>query len=206
VSRAPLTSDLPSQPQQTRAAVPQPRRFNPFRRLRRDEGGFTAVEFALVIGPFLALLFAILEVGLTYFVSFAFEHAVMEASREIRTLKVQGANVNGDEFRERICNNMPRLITCSDVVVDVRSFTFFSDAANNAPKAIDEDGNLMTSAQAQWNPGNPGQVVLVSAYYHWKLLASMPNPGATLGLTGIGFGNMPDGSRLITASLAFKNE
>ncbi len=182
------------------------KKFNPFRRWRRDEGGFTAVEFAMVIGPFLALLFAIIEVGMTYFVGFAFEHAVDMAARDIRVGNAQKRNVTASQFRDLICERLPRLVTCSDVIVDVRAFTSFAQAASNAPQPTDGDGNIMTQRQARFDLGGPGDVVLVSSYYHWKLLASLPNPGTTLGLSGVGFGNMSDGSRLISAASAFRNE
>jgi Flp pilus assembly protein TadG len=184
----------------------QSHRFNPFRRLRTDENGFTAVEFAMVIGPFLALLFAIIEVGLTYFVGFSFEHAVDMAAREIRVGAAQNKNVTASSFRDIICTRLPPLVTCSDVIVDVRAFATFGDAAADPPQPTDDSGNVITQAAATFNTGCSGEVVLVSAYYQWKLLASLPNPGKMLGLGGVGFGNMADGSRLISATSAFKNE
>jgi Flp pilus assembly protein TadG len=184
----------------------QAKTFNPFRRLSRDENGFTAVEFAMVIGPFLGLLFAIIEVGLTYFVSFSFEHAVDMAAREIRVGAAQSKNVTASVFRDMICSRLPPLVTCSDVIVDVRAFPTFAEASAGAPQPFDINGNLIKQPQASFDCGQPGNVVLVSAYYQWRLLASLPNPSKTLGLSGVGFGNMADGSRLISAASAFRNE
>ena len=60
-----------------------------FRRLsmrfvRRDDGA-TVIEFAIVIMPFLALLFAILETALVFFAGQVLETAVTDASRLVMT-------------------------------------------------------------------------------------------------------------------------
>ena len=65
-------------------------RLRPAARIGRNTDGFTAVEFAMVIGPFLALLFAIMEVALVYFATFSLENATEQASRLIRTGQAQG--------------------------------------------------------------------------------------------------------------------
>ena len=57
----------------------------PTRRLRQNEDGATAVEFALVSIPFLMLLFGIMSVCLYFFTTLYIENAVWNASRDLRT-------------------------------------------------------------------------------------------------------------------------
>ena len=53
--------------------------------IRRNDDGATAIEFAIVSMPFLALLFGIMSVSLVFFWIFTMENAVWAASRDLRT-------------------------------------------------------------------------------------------------------------------------
>jgi Flp pilus assembly protein TadG len=177
-----------------------------FRLLHKNQDGFTAVEFALVIGPFLAILFAIMEVALVYFATFSLENATEQAARLIRTGQAQGFSAN--DFKDSVCDRVPAFMDCdSDLVVDVRTFPTLNDAANGAPDSVDDDGNLIEGFE-QFDTGDGGSIVLVNVYYHWKLFAALPDIGRLLtgGQSSIGLGNLADGSRLITSATVFKNE
>ena len=52
-------------------------------RLAKDTRGVTAIEFAAVGPPFLAMLFGILAVALFFFTTFSLENAVEQAARMI---------------------------------------------------------------------------------------------------------------------------
>ena len=58
-----------------------------------DRRGAAAVEFALVAPPFLALLFAILELALVFFASQALETVTQDSSRLIMTGQAQTAGL-----------------------------------------------------------------------------------------------------------------
>ena len=55
------------------------------RRLLRGEAGSATVEFAIVVVPFLALVFAILETAFIFFAQQALENAAATAGRLIMT-------------------------------------------------------------------------------------------------------------------------
>ena len=174
--------------------------------LKKNQDGFTAVEFALVIGPFLALLFAIMEVALVYFATFSLENATEQAARLIRTGQAQGFSAG--DFKTAVCDRVPAFMSCGDdLIVDVRTFPTLSDAANGAPDAVDDDGNMIDGFE-QFDAGGGGSIVLVNVYYHWKLFAALPDIGRLLsgGQNSIGLANLADGSRLITSATVFKNE
>jgi Flp pilus assembly protein TadG len=163
----------------------------------QDERGFTAVEFAMVIGPFLALLFAIMEVALVYFAQFSLDNATDRAARLIRTGQAQLSGMGASAFKDEICKNVVGFIGCdSNLRVDVRSFPSFSSATPADP--VDANGNFHAGFES-FAMGNAGDVVLVSVYYKWGLMASWPR-------LGIGLGNLSSGERLITAATAFRNE
>lgn len=174
--------------------------------LRRDQRGTTAIEFAMVVGPFLALLFAIMEVSLIYFVEFSIDNGVHKAARLIRTGKVQQGKLSQNAFKHIVCSDIPAFIGCeSNVIVDVRSFDTFSQAASDLPHPLTASGSLSGNF-TKFVPGGPSKVVVVSLYYDWPLMAKLPGLGDFTGKTGLSLGNMPDGSRLISASTAFRTE
>lgn len=147
----------------------------------RAQDGATAVEFALVVIPFLALLMGIMELGLIFFASITLENAVSVASRDIRTGEVKapaaasGESAALESFRTSVCNEMSWLKTqCSaNLTVDVRTFNDFQNVTLPNPVVA-----------GAWNPGalnfktgGPSTIVLVRAYYKWNLIAPMMNQG-----------------------------
>src|SRR5450631_4099829 len=92
-------------------------------RFRRQQSGATAIEFAMVIGPFLGLLFAIMEIALVYFAEFSINNGVQKAGRLIRLGQAQSAHMTAGEFKTAVCADIPAFMGCGrNVIVDVRSF------------------------------------------------------------------------------------
>mgnify|MGYP000210904485 CR=1 FL=1 len=69
------------------------------RRLLKDVRGGEAIEMAIVGAPFIALLFALLELGLVFMVSTTLENATDEASRKIRTGELQTSGGNASTMK-----------------------------------------------------------------------------------------------------------
>jgi len=176
------------------------------RRFRRQNAGSTAIEFAMVIGPFVGLLFAIMEVALVYSAEFFINNGVQKAARLIRLGQAQTSNMTAAGFKQAVCADLPAFMDCfNTVVVDVRSFGSFDQAAQNLPNPLNPDGTLSTTF-AKYTPGTAAQVVIVTLFYDWHLFAHLPGLGDFTGKLGISLANMPDGSRLISASTAFRTE
>lgn len=158
-------------------------------RFARAEDGATAVEFALLLAPFLLLFFGLIELALVFFVSMVLENAVIDAGREIRTGQIQTSSDNSaSAFKTRVCARMSWLQDSCDgrLRVDVRTVSTFTST------------NALTTPDATcWDPGGPSSLVLVRAYYDWPvitpLLASViqtANGKKTLGFT-TAFANEP---------------
>ena len=160
----------------------------------RDTSGAGAVEFAMVAGPFLFTLFAVLEVAIIFFGSSALETGVQEAARTIRTRELQLSGGGLAEFRDRLCDEASALIACDTRLnIDVQTYPSFADADLAPP--VDADGNPLPGV---FMPGGPSQVVVVKAYYVWQVYT----PGLGLMLGNIGSTN----SRLLISTAAFRNE
>ncbi|WP_119388341.1 TadE/TadG family type IV pilus assembly protein [Taklimakanibacter lacteus] len=126
---------------------------------RREEGA-TAVEFALVAGPFFALLLVIFETAVVLFTDISLQNGVTAASRLIRTGQAQ--NMSLDSFRSAVCKNVFSYIDCSKIRLDV------SKSATQPPAGVDMD-TVNDSTPQSWQKSDPSDWVLVQARYDWKL-------------------------------------
>ncbi len=163
-------------------------------RFRRNQSGATVVEFALVALPFFALMFAIIETALLFFADQALDTAVSSAARLIRTGQAQEAGLSASDFKTDICNQIVGLLDCTNgLKVDVRKYTNF-DAIDLAPP-LDANGNLKVTEN--YSTGHGGDIVVVRAYYEWPVL---------INLFGSSLGDMPNGTHLLVATAAFRNE
>ena len=180
----------PKPPVPGRAHVRRPS----LRLFRRDRSGATAIEFGIVALPFFALLGALIEIGLVFFGNFTLENAVDQAARLVRTGQAQEQGFGEAQFKESVCNNVYALLDCMNgLKVDVRKFDDFTSVS--LPDPINESGELVDNFQ--YDPGVGGEIVVVRAFYEWDLIANLP---------GVGLGNMANGSRLLSATAAFRNE
>jgi len=177
---------------------PQPNGKTPvkrgiLRRLRADNSGSTAIEFGIVAAPFFALMLALIEVSLVFFANFTLENAVDQASRMIRTGQAQEQGFSEAQFKQAVCDNVSGVYDCmAGLKLDVRKFDDFGGI--NLPDPLDGDGELLNNFG--FDIGGGGNVVVVRAFYEWDLIANFPG----------GLGNMPNGSRLLVATAAFRNE
>ena len=168
----------------------RPTRIQRFRRSR----GAAAVEFAIIAVPFIALLFAIIESGLVYFAGQTMETAVANTARLIRTGQVQDRKLDAGDFKDMVCAQVVALFDCAaGLRLEVRTIETFDKV--DLARPLDEAGNLKTDFV--WDPGRGGDIVVVRAFYEWPTFVS---------LLGFNLSNMPNGTHLLSATTAFKNE
>ena len=178
----------------TQAVPPTKRRR--WRTLLADRKGATAVEFALVGAPFIALLVALIQTFLVFFAQQLLESVVNESSRLILTGQVQGQNMTQAQFAKAVCSNVVTLFNCNNLMIDVEVAGSWTSANTGAPSlTFDSNGNVTNTWQ--FNPGNPGDIVVVRVMYQWPVL---------MGPLGFNLANLSNGNRLIMASAAFQNE
>jgi Flp pilus assembly protein TadG len=160
---------------------------------RRDDGA-AAVEFAIVAAPFLALMFAIMETALVFFASQTLETAVTDSARLIMTGQADAQKYDATAFKNAVCAKIYGLFDCaSGMQIDVKTYSSFGSVDNSAP--LDANGNLKTNFGYQ--PGGPGDIVVVRLMYQWPVYAS---------LLGFNLSDMAGNKRLIMATAAFRNE
>jgi Flp pilus assembly protein TadG len=174
------------------------------RMFRRDQDGATAVEFAIIIMPFLGLLFAIVETALAFWSTQVLETAVANAARTIYTGQFQQANPDvataGERFRQALCfdaNGKKQIMvlfdcTSSAVHVDVRRFT----PGTSPPDAVNSDREINPAAFG-YQATAANDIVLV------RVAVELPVFVNFIGSKDV---NLKNGKRLVMASATFRNE
>lgn len=140
--------------------------------LRRD-GGATAVEFALVIGPLIFLLGCIVEMSVMLFSEYTLQDGVQEAGRLIRTT----APGSSATVRTRICARTPTLANCTVLLgTELRSAPHYGDLTAPALSTVGPRADVYAKP-------DPGAAVILLATYDWTFIF----PGLNL-LSNVGEG------------------
>ncbi len=142
------------------------------RRFLRNERGSTAIEFAMVMPPFLVLVLGILTIALQFFTTVMLEVSVQTASRKLRTGAAQAQGLNLGDFKKLVCDASAGTIACgSQLSVLVASAPTFSELGSG-PSCV--SGSSMTSSPPDNSSmssltGSNGRAVMVTVCYTWGL-------------------------------------
>lgn len=167
-------------------------------RFARAEGGATAVEFALVAGPFLLLTVGLGEIAMIGFTQTSLDYAVSETARKVRTGEVQTDGVSASELRTELCETFNRVLgspCVGKLFLDVRRFNSFVDAGSDSNDPM-SDGS-MDDSEFAFQPGAPSDIVVVRAYYRWDIITPFFEQV---------FGNTSSGDRVLSSTMMFRNE
>jgi Flp pilus assembly protein TadG len=165
-----------------------------FQRFCSATAGATAVEFALLLAPFIALTFAILQTGIIFFAGQALETIAAKSSRFVLTGQAQMQGWSASDFKTQACALVTGLFNCqSGVYVDVENYSSFA-AAN---MAMPITNGTFNSGSLGFNPGGPGDVVVLRLYYQYPVFVQ---------LLGFSLSNLNGGYNLLAATAVFKNE
>jgi Flp pilus assembly protein TadG len=171
------------------------RRASP-RRFARHQRGAVAIEFGLILLPFLALMFGIMETALVFFADQTLETAVADSARLIMTGQAQTQNLTAATFKNAVCARIYGLFNCqAGVYVNVQTYSSFGSITYTPP--IDNNGHLQTT-NFVYQPGGPGDIVVVQLFYQWPIYVSLMNLN--------NLSNMSGNNRLLVATAAFRNE
>ncbi|MGD9670495.1 MAG: TadE/TadG family type IV pilus assembly protein [Hyphomicrobiaceae bacterium] len=143
----------------------------------RSDDGATAIEFAIVLGPFLAFTFGIITIGLHYLATNSLEKAVYDASRQIRTGQAQQSAMTSQQFKQLVCNLAAPHIDCNKLRVHMSSYDSWKDVT--PPGCIDTTTHELSQGNSSNNPigndvGGASKKVLVTACYDWTIAKYLP--------------------------------
>lgn len=152
----------------------------------RDDGGSAAVEFALTAPLFFAAMLSIFEFAVLFGTGVMLEVATNRAARAVRTgqvytssLPTLDVNTQALTFEGRLCEGL-LFINCEDLSYNIEVFDNFGVADANV--FCDADGNITGATQpaadrpfqADFDIGEPAQIVVVTVLYPYKPI--IPNP------------------------------
>jgi len=171
-------------------------------RVRRDESGAAAVEFAVIAPVFFFLMFVIAETALVFIAEQVMDNSVFETARLIRTGQVQGSGMSKEDFTDEVCDRASVFIDCSgaDFYINVESHPDCPAAepcgfaALDASPPVDDEGEF--EEVTVFDFGEANDIVVVRVYYKWPI-STMFSLLATPGMNG---------KRLIGSFTAFRNE
>ena len=138
-----------------------------------SQSGATAVEFAIVAGPFFYVLGCICETGLMLFTEYVIQNSVQEAARIVRTGQAtagDGTNIlSQSDFKAAICENVSIIIDCDGAVsVYVNNANTFAALTTAMPDPLSvgprADGGRYTVV---YQPGAQLKTTTVIATYDW---------------------------------------
>lgn len=177
-------------------------RFRSLRRFGRDDRGATAVEFALVVIPFLMFVFGLVACALYFFVSNSIEKGMDQTSRLIRTGEAVNQNMTVDQFKQQICQGAGGWINCSKLQVWAQHWSDWS-ASDLAPhQCVDQNNTAIQNTADGSQPiatytGTASDIVIVTACYEWDFASKVPF---------FSLANMQNGAMMMQSSTAFRTE
>ncbi len=169
-------------------------------RFKREKDGATAIEFAILALPFFALLFAIFELAIVFFLGSTLTHAMNESARDVRTGEFQSTCGGAEQFKTMVCGNMSTIGDCANLRIDVvtsPSGRFEPNLLPPTPQTLDPSTGQPQRLPDSYIQTSARDVVVVRAQYYHELAF----PGSLTKLS-----NQPGNFRVITASTAFRNE
>jgi len=124
--------------------------------------GTAALEFALVSLPFVALLLAILQVGLALYFQVALDYATQQSARQVQIGGVARSMPVATFVSNIFCPNFSPLVPCSGIAVDLRPVAdYYSDPA----VTLKFPSGTVPDSSFSFCPGSPGQLMFLRIAY-----------------------------------------
>jgi Flp pilus assembly protein TadG len=164
----------------------------------RDRRAGAAVDFALVLLPFLMVLMTMINSALVLLAGQVLQTAATSAARQVLTGQAQTANYTAAQFKNNVCASLTVMFNCaSNLYIDVESLPPGSSFSSfNPPSATNANGTVNSSG-FNYNLGGQGYIVIVRLIYQWPIIS----PGLSIGLV-----NSANNTNTLIATVAFKNE
>jgi len=168
------------------------RRAGDIRRFCGAERGTTAVEFALIGPLFIATLVAVFQTCIFLFAQMVLQNAAQQAGRYYMTGQAQNNNWTASTVVGMVCPTA--LFNCNNMYMVVQNYSSFAGASTSAPQMYN-NGQLITSYA--YNPGTPGDVMVVQLVYAWPVVSAP---------FGFSLSNLPNNAAEIMGVSAFRVE
>ena len=164
-------------------------------RARRDERGLAAVEFALTVPIFIAIVFGTLQAAVVWFAKTELQSAVGDAARLVFTNQAQASGFTETTFQNAICAELPVIFSCSNLMVSLSPQASISSISTAAPTLTYNASGAVTNT-FPYSPGTYGEVMVLQVLYQFPVI------GGPL----FSYSTQANGSLLMVATAVFQNE
>ncbi len=157
----------------------------------KKEDGTTAIEFSMLLMPYLMISLGIIEMSLMFTSASLVEGATSSAARLIRTGQLQQSAGDPETlFRDALCEYATVLVSCDDMVIEVQTLGSYGDYTQ---AAFNGDGDMISQG---FDAGESNDRVVVRVAYRYSMMT--PLVGNLL--------NGPDGSTLFMSTIVLQTE
>ncbi|MDP3740520.1 MAG: pilus assembly protein [Hyphomonadaceae bacterium] len=166
------------------------------KRLSGEEGGNVMIEFAMLAPVFFMLVMGLVEFVIFQYRTYALNHVVYEAARNLQTGEVQTAGdaaAQATAFHDEVCAQAELLVSCDEIIFDVRSFDEVDDITF-PPVEFDDEGNPINFV---FEPGGPEKYSVVRAAIHHQFITPFMDKLFQMG---------PDMPAIVNSFCIVKNE
>jgi Flp pilus assembly protein TadG len=167
-----------------------------FRRFAKDERGSTAIEFVLLVFPFLLMMFGIIETGLSFATQQVMSNAADDLARSIRVNEIKQADVTAAGVHDAICDQISFMVAtgCPQLFVDLKEYAKYSDIPLAIPRKTDGD---LDTAGFSATPGGERSKNQIRVFYRWPIYTNFMRKYIA---------ELPNGNTLLYATLTWQNE
>lgn len=165
------------------------------RRFIKNRRGSVAVEFTMLALPFTALVFAIIESGLSFTAHQVMANSVEDLARDLRTGVMKKADATPAAVRARICNDMKVLVTssCPELYIDLKTYATYGAVPTTVPML----GGDLNTAGFTIAPGDPNTINQLRVFYKWPIYTNY---------IALKLAELPGGKTLLYSTLTWRNE
>lgn len=159
----------------------------------KEKGGSTLIEFAMLAPVFFLMIMGLIEFVLYQYKTYALNHVVAEAVRNLQTGEVSVAGNTPQAFLDEMCAHAGLMIDCHEIDYDVQHYDDLDDIKFTEP-TFDDEGHATNFG---FNPGGANDYSVVRASIPHTFITPFMNQ-----LFGIG----PDKPALVNSFSIVRNE
>ena len=131
----------------------------------RQRKGAAAIEFSLLVVPFVFITLGIIEVSLMFLSASIVEGATDSAARLIRTGQIQQSSGDPEDmFRDALCVYTTALVNCDDLTFEVLTMDSYSDYTD---AVYDSDGSMISQG---FDPGGSNNKVIIRVSWRYEMI------------------------------------
>ncbi len=163
----------------------------------KNRDGATAIEFSLLALPFAILVFAIIEVCVSFAGQQVLVNVTDNVARKIRTGQLRPADINEQKLKDLICADLSVIVDdeCPGLYVDLRQYSSFAKAGEQRIKLT--AGNDLDTSDFAVAPGPSMSKNMLRVFYKWPVMTDFISKQVT---------NLNDGKTLHFATVTWQNE